>query len=95
MLGEAAGGTGRAAKTMVNDGSLRIILLAMTKGTALNDHAVDGYLSVQVFRGKVGIETAGESAVLAEGNVLALPPQLVHNATATQDAILLLTISKA
>lgn len=42
LLREAAAGNGRAAKTIVNDRSLRIIVLAMTKGTALNDHAVDG-----------------------------------------------------
>jgi quercetin dioxygenase-like cupin family protein len=94
LLREAAASNGRAAKTMVNEGSLRIILLAMTKGTALNDHSVNGSLSVQVFQGKVSVETDGGNAVLAEGKVLALPPELVHNVTALEDAILQLTISK-
>ena len=68
MLKEAAAGSGRASKTLVNQGSLRIILLAMTKGTALNDHAVDGSLSVQVCRGRLSIETDGAQAELPEGN---------------------------
>lgn len=49
---------------------------------------------MNAFRGKVSVETAGERAVLAEGQLLALPSLLAHNAEALEDAVLLLTISK-
>ncbi len=92
---EAASSNGRAAKTLVKEGPLRVILLAMVKGALLRDHHVAGPLTLQVIQGSVRIATSKGSTELALLDLVALDANVVHNAEALEDAALLLTIAMA
>ena len=92
---EAASSNGRAAKTLVKEGPLRVILLAMVKGAVLRDHHVAGPLTLQVIQGSVRIATTKGSTELALLDLVALDANVVHNAEALEDAALLLTIAMA
>ena len=48
-----AAGAGHAARTLVKEGPLRMVLLGMKQGSRLRDHRVDGPVSVHVLAGEV------------------------------------------
>ncbi len=89
---------GRAAKTLVKDGSLRVTMTALRKGVALQRHQVEGAVSVQVLRGRarVGVDgpsTAPYSEDLASGRLLVLQEGAPHTAEALSDCTLLITFA--
>ena len=69
--------TGRAAKTLVKDGPLRITLVALKKGTVLPPHHVDGPISIQTIRGCLRLTTESGDMDVSEGNLIALGPGVV------------------
>jgi len=85
--------TGRAAKTLVKDGPLRITLVALKKGTVLPPHHVDGPISIQTIRGCLRLTTERGDMDLSEGSLIALGPGVVHAAKAHEDCAILLTFA--
>jgi quercetin dioxygenase-like cupin family protein len=85
--------TGRAAKTLVKDGPLRITLVALKKGTVLPPHHVDGPISIQTIRGCLRLTTESGDMDVSEGNLIALGPGVVHAAKAHEDCAILLTFA--
>jgi len=88
-----AAGVGHAAKTLVKDGPLRLIILGFKAGSSLREHSAQGPLSIQVVSGTVGLETAGGSQVIEPGKTLVLGASIAHSVQASTDAVLLLTIA--
>jgi quercetin dioxygenase-like cupin family protein len=85
--------TGRAAKTLVKEGPLRITLVALKKGTALPSHHVEGPISVQTIRGCLTLTTDRGDMDVPEGNLIALGAGVVHAAKAQEDCAILLTFA--
>lgn len=85
--------TGRAAKTLVKEGPLRITLVALKKGTVLPPHHVDGPISIQTIRGCLRLTTERGDMDVSEGNLIALAPGVVHAAKAHEDCAILLTFA--
>ena len=85
--------TGRAAKTLVKEGPLRITLVALKKGTVLPPHHVDGPISIQTIRGCLRLTTDRGDMDVSEGNLIALGPGVVHAAKAHEDCAILLTFA--
>ena len=85
--------TGRAAKTLVKEGPLRITLVALKKGTALPSHHVEGPISIQTIRGCLVLTTDRGDMDVPEGNLIALGPGVVHAAKAQEDCAILLTFA--
>jgi quercetin dioxygenase-like cupin family protein len=79
--------TGRAAKTLVKEGPLRITMVALRKGTVLPPHQVDGPISIQIIRGCLRLTTQSGR------NLIALGPGVVHGAKAHDDCAILLTFA--
>ena len=86
--------SGRAAKTLVKNGPLRLTLIAMKKGAAAKRHHVDGPATIQVLRGKMRITTPRGPEDLASGDVYALGAAVEHSHTAITDFVALLTIAE-
>jgi quercetin dioxygenase-like cupin family protein len=84
---------GRAAKTLVKEGPLRIALVALTKGVSLKEHEVAGAVSVQVLRGRLGLQAAGRQVDLRTKQLVALDAGIRHVATAVSDCAILITMS--
>jgi quercetin dioxygenase-like cupin family protein len=87
--------SGRAAKTLVKEGRLRVTLIALTRGAALSGHSVDAAVSIQVLRGRVSFDVDGRSVDLRQGGVLVLDEGTPHSATAAADSGILLTTAMA
>lgn len=86
--------SGRAAKTLVKNGPLRLTLIAMKKGAAAARHHVDGPATIQVLRGKLRITTPRGPEDLGSGTVYALGAAVEHSHAALSDCVALLTIAE-
>jgi quercetin dioxygenase-like cupin family protein len=88
-----ASNTGRTAKTLVKDGSLRLTLVAMRAGAEMAEHTVDGPSSFQCLRGNVRFQLGDENLELSASSVLVLDAGVSHNVRALRDSTFLITIS--
>lgn len=89
----AASKSGRAAKTLVKEGALRVTLVALKRGTSLPAHRVAAAVSVQTIRGRVKLGTDSEAMELPIGSLVAFGPGVAHSATAMSDSALLITVA--
>jgi quercetin dioxygenase-like cupin family protein len=89
----AASKTGRAAKTLVKEGQLRVTLIGLRKGSALGAHQVEGELSIHVLRGALGIRGGGSDLRVPKGGIAVMHAGVRHDARALRDTVILLTTS--
>lgn len=85
--------TGRAGKTLVKEGPLRITLVALKKGTVLPSHQVAGPVSIQTIRGCLRLTTEKDDLDVTAGTLIALGPGVVHTAKAHEDCAILITFA--
>jgi quercetin dioxygenase-like cupin family protein len=85
--------SGRAAKTLVKEGPLRVTVIALKKGAAIDDHRVEGPLSIQSLSGKLRISVNGDRYDLPARGLLTLEPGTTHDATALSDATFMITMA--
>ncbi len=84
--------TGRAAKTLVKQGPLRITLVALKKGTALPSHQVAGPISIQTIRGCLRLTTEKGDVDIPAGGLVTLAAGTAHAARAHDDCAILITV---
>jgi quercetin dioxygenase-like cupin family protein len=89
-----AAATGHAAKTLVKDGPLRLVILGFTPGSSLREHKSDGPLSIQVLSGRADVALTDRSESVEPGKTLVINATISHSVTATADAVLLLTMAR-
>lgn len=85
--------TGRAGKTLVKEGPLRITLVALKKGTVLPSHQVAGPVSIQTIRGCLRLTTDRGDVDVPAGILIALGPGVAHTAKARDDCSILITFA--
>jgi len=85
--------SGRAAKTLLKEGPLRVTVVALRKGTSIEDHAVEGPLSIQSLTGRLRIGIDGDNFDLPARGLLTLEPGTSHDATALSDATFMITMA--
>ena len=92
----AAASSGRSAETVYggHEHALRQTVLALTAGSSLAEHESPGEATVQVLRGRVQL-TAGSVTWDGRAGDLLVVPRARHALQAVQDAVVLLTVSKA
>ncbi len=86
---------GRAAKTIVKEGQLRVTTVALRKGAVLQEHEVEGDCTIQVSYGQLVLKTDDRSLDLRAGAVIAVRQGVTHSAVATTDCMFLLTVAMA
>ena len=84
---------GRAAKTLVKEGPLRVTLLAFTAGSFLDDHQTRGSLVIQVLSGSVRVKGADDSVTLGRSGMAAIEPGVTHSIVALEDSVAVLLIA--
>lgn len=86
---------GRSSHSLYGDRAhlLRHMLMALTAGTSLGEHASPGEATLQVLQGSVTLTGVGQSWDLTAGEFVAIPPER-HDLTAVTDAVVLLTVAK-
>ncbi|MBD0690426.1 cupin [Streptomyces sp. CBMA123] len=81
---------GRSAHLVLHDGVLRQTVIALTAGTALDEHTPPTAGSVQVLRGRVSLTIAGRRVELSVGGLEPVPQER-HGLLAHVDSVVLLT----
>ncbi len=84
---------GRAARTLVKEGTFRITLVALTAETALPSHHVAGPVSIQTLRGLLQVTLDGEELNVPQGGLLVLDAGVSHTAKAVDDSVVMITLS--
>ena len=85
--------TGRAGKTLVKEGSLRITQIALRKGSSLGSHQIAGAVSIHVLRGQLRLATSDGDLTLEQGDLVALDFDVFHAGLAMSDCVVLVTIA--
>ena len=85
--------TGRAAKTLVKEGPLRITLVALKQGTTLQSHHVAGPVSLVTIRGLLRVSTAAGDIDIPKDGLIALDAGVGHSVTALDDCAVLITLA--
>lgn len=83
---------GRAAKTLVKEGPLRVTIVALRKGTVLPSHQVAGPVAIQSLRGCLRVTTAAGDIDVPAHNLVTLDAGVAHSAKALDDCSVLLTL---
>jgi quercetin dioxygenase-like cupin family protein len=84
---------GHTARTLVKQGKLRIVLLALKKGARIPRHTADGESAFQVLSGRIALDAEGERHELQQGQLMGLTCQIPHDMEALEDSCVLLTVS--
>lgn len=92
----AAAASGRSAHTVYggHEHALRQTVIALAAGAALDEHENPGEATIQVLRGRVRL-TAGQVCWDGRAGDLLVVPAARHALAAVEDAVVLLTVSKA
>ena len=91
----SAAGNGRSARTVYggHEHTLRQTLLALTAGSALDEHDSPGEATMIVLQGRVQLTTADASWEGSPGDFLIIPPTR-HALNALEDSVVVLTVAK-
>lgn len=85
--------SGRAAKTLVKQGPLRVTVVALKKGAVIDDHQVEGPLSIQSLTGRLRITIGDDRFDLPSRGMITLEPGTTHDATALSDVTFMITMA--
>lgn len=88
-------GGDRNARTLVEEPTLRIVLVAMKRGARLREHDADGPVSVHTLAGLLRLHLPTQSADLPAGHLLTLERALPHEVEALEESAFLLTLAWA
>lgn len=83
----------RIGRTLLKNGPLRVTLVALKPGGALQPHHSEGPITVQVLEGSVEFEADGKVHQLPAGTLFSLAPRIVHSVTSATGGIFLLTLA--
>lgn len=78
--------------TLVKDGPLRVVLVVLDAGAALDDAAELGPATVQVLAGRVRFEARDGQGTLGAGALVAIENGIPHAVTAEEASVILLTL---
>lgn len=81
-----------ATLALMKTSDMEAIRMVLPKGKEINEHNVDGEVSVQCLEGKTEFTVEGKKHVLSSGDWLYLSRNQPHSLRAIRDTILLVTI---
>jgi quercetin dioxygenase-like cupin family protein len=87
--------SGRTARTLIKDASLRVTIHLVAPGGDIGEHHADGPITVQVLRGALTFRAGDRDYDLREGDLLALDTAIRHSVKSKDGAAFLLTVSLA
>ena len=83
----------RNAITVYKTDGMRIVLIALHKGTVMEKHTTNGVVSVHVLEGEINFNTEEEYYNLKKGKLIALHTNVAHSVSAVEESVFLLTVA--
>ena len=87
-----ASANGHRQITVLHQGPVRLVLFAFAAGGRMPEHRAPGWVTIQVLRGVLRVRTPDAQHALAEGQILALAPNVPHDVEAGEEADMLLGV---
>ena len=78
--------------TLLHQGPVRLVLFAFAAGGRMSEHSAPGWVTIQVLRGALRVQTSDALHELTEGQILALAPDVPHDVAASEEADMLLGV---
>lgn len=85
---------GRTARTIVKEGPVRLVLMALSPGGDLPAHRTDGPVTIHVTDGEVIFRAFSEEYHLMTGDVLVFAAGVEHSASTETGCVFLLTVMR-
>lgn len=85
--------SGRSARTLVKDGTLRVTLVSLAPGGGLAPHHADGPITVHVLAGAIRFRAGEGEWELGEGDLLSLGGRVEHAVESASGGTFLLTVA--
>jgi quercetin dioxygenase-like cupin family protein len=96
LKGEASWrGGDRNARTLVEEPTLRIVLVVLKRGARLSEHRTNGRASVHTLVGRLRLRVFDQAVELPPSHVLTIERELAHDVEALEESAFLLTIAWA
>lgn len=93
LIGDS-GVNGLRSKVLFDNGGTTLIMLSFDKGGTKPRHTVPGIATLAVVSGDMSISVLDKPYEVKAGQLLVLQPNVLHNLTAKQDSVMLVTIHK-
>jgi quercetin dioxygenase-like cupin family protein len=85
--------SGRTMTAMIDDGPIRIFLVALSEGTTLEKDALDGDITIQCLLGGADVTLGRKKQSVRTGELIVAPGGSAHGVKATEACALLITIA--
>ncbi len=86
---------GRTSRTIVKEGPLRIVLMALSSGGDLPAHSTDQPVQIHVTDGEIVFHAAGNDYTLTKGDTLVFAAGVEHSAESAEGCVFLLTVVRS
>ncbi len=86
------GANGHRQITLMREGPVRLVLFAFDAGGRMPEHRAPGWVTIQIVRGTLQVQTPEALHRLTEGQILALAPNTPHDVEAGEEADMLLGV---
>lgn len=83
---------GRTSRTLVKEGPLRIVLMALPAGGDLPAHSTEEPVQIHVTDGEIVFHAAKQDYPLVKGDVLVFAAGVEHSADSADGCVFLLTV---
>lgn len=82
----------RNAVTLQKNSNLRIVLISLRKGSSLQEHKVDGPITLFVLSGKMSFLAGKKTVKVKTNGLIVLEKTIPHDVKALEDTTFILTI---
>ncbi len=82
---------GRNGITVFKSTGITQVITAMKEGETIKENEVEGYLTIQVIKGKANLQTIEGDVALKEDQLVTMHPHVVHSFTAITNVVILIT----
>lgn len=83
---------GRTARTLVKEGPVRLVLMALPPGGDLPAHSTDDPVTIHVTDGEITFRAINNEYHLVKGDVLVFAAGVEHSASSREGCVFLLTV---
>lgn len=83
---------GRTSRTIVKEGPLRVVLMALSSGGDLPPHSTEEPVQIHVTDGAIVFHAAGRDYSLVKGDILVFAAGVEHSANSDDGCVFLLTV---